>query len=184
VGELLFIQASIHHFILGYFQAPAEISQHFLTTLSKYPSQVLEGKPGNSTLIDNLIELHHSLNFHLYLALSFLGLLYVERYASLVDFEVSLILIIDLEPSEVHLQQLIISLQFLVVFLSGTGQVELRTGHFGLEVDMMGMVVLPALLPKALDLPHLHLCVDFSHRPPSIELPYLLLQAISLYETL
>lgn len=71
-----------------------------------------------------------------------------------------------------------------MVLLSGTGQVELRTGHFGLEVDMMGVVVFPPLFPETFNFPHLHLSIDASRQPTSIKLSNLFLQAISLYKTL
>jgi hypothetical protein len=131
-GELLFVQTPFNHVILAYFYASAEVGQHFLAGVPEHSSQVFKGKIGDSTFVDSFIELHHILNFHLHLALSFPHPVCMKGQASLLDFEVGLVLIVDLESGEVHLQELIISIQQLMGILLGVGEVELRACNFGL----------------------------------------------------
>lgn len=62
-------------------------------------------------------------------------------------------------------------------------QIEAWLGDSGLQVDVMRVVVFPALLPEALNLPHLGLGVHTGCLP-CVELADLLLQSVCLDEAL
>lgn len=98
---------------------------------------------------------------------------------NLFYLEIGLILILNLQLSHKLLQQLIIILQ-PTMCLCQTFLIKFRLGGLGLKVNMMCMIVLPSFLPKTFNFPHLHFRIHVTLKLTSIELPYLLLQAISL----
>ena len=61
--------------------------------------------------------------------------------------------------------------------------VEVGFGDSGLDVHMVGMIILPSLLPKTLNLSHFHFCVNGVAEQVGIHFPDLVHESVCLDET-